>query len=154
MAIGEMEKRIDDFGTKKIVSNAARFSKQNFITKFENYTLQCLEEHRSNFQLRPSIYDFSTIDFTSRGKTAAFVSFVCQLRNSFSSSHTLSYYLTRERKYSAQLYVLTLVVAILVGRGKQRFKFGADFWISVILSLIAILSGIFRRYGNPWNVST
>ncbi|MFA6222553.1 MAG: glycosyltransferase [Desulfomonilaceae bacterium] len=49
VAIGEMEKRIDEFETKKIVSNAARFSKQNFITKFENYTLQCLEEHRSNF---------------------------------------------------------------------------------------------------------
>ncbi len=49
MAIEEMEKRIDEFETNKIVSNAARFSKQNFMTKFENFTLQCLEEHRSNF---------------------------------------------------------------------------------------------------------
>ena len=49
IAIEEMEKRIDEFETNKIVSNAARFSKQNFMTKFENFTVQCLEEHRSNF---------------------------------------------------------------------------------------------------------
>lgn len=49
----------------------------------------------------------------------------------------------RAKVFSATLCLLTLVITILIGRDKHRFKFGADFWISVILSLIAILSGIF-----------
>lgn len=49
----------------------------------------------------------------------------------------------RAKVFSATLCLLTLVVTILFGRGNGRFKFGVDFWISFILTGLAILSGIF-----------
>jgi glycosyltransferase involved in cell wall biosynthesis len=48
-AIQEFEKNEDQFDPKKIVENAKRFSKQNFLATFEKFICKCLEEHRSNF---------------------------------------------------------------------------------------------------------
>ena len=48
-AIAEFEKLGDQFDPNKIMKNANRFSKQNFLTRFEKFICQCLEEHRSNF---------------------------------------------------------------------------------------------------------
>ncbi|MFA6222554.1 MAG: O-antigen ligase family protein [Desulfomonilaceae bacterium] len=87
---------------------------------------------------------FSTIDFTSRGKTVAFVLFcLTTAQLVFQQPYIVILPDERAKVFSGSLCLLTLTLTILIGRDKQRFKFGADFWISAILSLIAILSGIF-----------
>jgi glycosyltransferase involved in cell wall biosynthesis len=48
-AIQKFERRIDLFSCKNITGNATRFSKQNFVTKFEDFVAASLEEHRSKF---------------------------------------------------------------------------------------------------------
>ncbi len=45
MAINKLEKRIDKFDTAKIVQNACRFSKSNFLARFEDFVSRCIEEH-------------------------------------------------------------------------------------------------------------
>lgn len=50
MAIAEFEKRMDKFDTRKIVQNAYRFSKPNFIARFEDFVTKCTEEHSLNFR--------------------------------------------------------------------------------------------------------
>jgi glycosyltransferase involved in cell wall biosynthesis len=50
MAIDEFEKRMDKFDTAKIVQNAYRFSKPNFLARFEDFVSKCTEEHSLNFR--------------------------------------------------------------------------------------------------------
>ncbi|MHB8205452.1 MAG: glycosyltransferase [Desulfomonilaceae bacterium] len=50
MAIGEFEKRMDKFDTRKIVQNAYRFSKPIFLARFEDFVTECKEEHSLNFR--------------------------------------------------------------------------------------------------------
>ncbi len=50
MAIDEFEKRMDKFDTQKIVQNAYRFSKPNFLARFEDFVSNCTEEHSVNFR--------------------------------------------------------------------------------------------------------
>ena len=70
LAIREFEKNEDQFDPKKIVENAKRFSKQNFLTTFEKFICDCLEEHSSEFTLPLTVsnsqntliyYDFCVI---------------------------------------------------------------------------------------------
>ncbi|MFH0957174.1 MAG: O-antigen ligase family protein [Pseudomonadota bacterium] len=49
----------------------------------------------------------------------------------------------RAKVFSATLCLLTLTITILFGCDKQRLYFSADFWISLTLALVALLSGIF-----------
>ena len=86
----------------------------------------------------------STVEDTSKGQIAAFVLFcLTTAQLVFQQPYIVILPDERAKVFSGTLCLLTLALTILVGRDKQRFKFGADFWISVILSLIAILSGIF-----------
>ncbi|MFH0957173.1 MAG: glycosyltransferase [Pseudomonadota bacterium] len=48
-AIQKFERRIDQFSSRNILNNAARFSKQNFLTTFQNFISESLEKHRLKF---------------------------------------------------------------------------------------------------------
>ena len=79
-----------------------------------------------------------------RGKLAAFGLFcMTTVQLVFQQPYIVILPDERAKVFSATLCLLTLVVTILFGRGKERFKFGVDFWISLILTGLAILSGIF-----------
>ncbi len=47
LAVREFEKNEDQFDPNKIMENANRFSKQNFLATFEKFICKCLEDHRS-----------------------------------------------------------------------------------------------------------
>lgn len=49
----------------------------------------------------------------------------------------------RAKVFSATLCWITLLLVVLACRGEKRARFGIDFWISLVLAVIAILSGIF-----------
>jgi glycosyltransferase involved in cell wall biosynthesis len=48
-AMRKFERRIGQFCPGKIVDNATRFSKQKFLTAFENFVTTSLEKHCSKF---------------------------------------------------------------------------------------------------------
>jgi hypothetical protein len=86
----------------------------------------------------------SMIEDTSKGQIAAFFLFcLTTAQLVFQQPYFVILPDERAQVFSGTLCWLTLAVTIMIGRGKNRFGFGVDFWISLILSLIAILSGIF-----------
>jgi glycosyltransferase involved in cell wall biosynthesis len=48
--IAEFEKLVDQFDTRKIIDNARKFSKQNFMRRFQEFVYRCLDEHGSKFR--------------------------------------------------------------------------------------------------------
>ena len=79
-----------------------------------------------------------------KGRLAAFVLFcLTTVQLVFQQPYLVILPDERAKVFSATLCLLTLMVTILVGRGEQRFRFGTDFWISLILTGLALLSGIF-----------
>jgi hypothetical protein len=84
------------------------------------------------------------VGFDDKGRLAAFALFcMTTVQLVFQQPYIVILPDERAKVFSATLCLLTLVVTILFGRGKERFKFGVDFWISLVLTGLAILSGIF-----------
>ena len=82
--------------------------------------------------------------FMDKGRLAAFVLFcLTTAQLVFQQPYVVILPDERAKVFSATLCLVTLMVTILVGRGEQRFSFGTDFWISLILTGLALLSGIF-----------
>ncbi|MGO8822319.1 MAG: O-antigen ligase family protein [Desulfomonilaceae bacterium] len=86
----------------------------------------------------------SIINVVPRGRTAAFVLF-CLTTVQLVFQHPYIVILPNERAnvFSATLCLLTLIITILLGRQKPGKGIGPDFWISLALSLIVIVSSIF-----------
>jgi hypothetical protein len=86
----------------------------------------------------------STSVFLEKGRVATFVLFcLTAVQLVFQQPSMIILPDQRANLFSATLCLLTLVVTILIGRGKRPIKFGLDFWISVTLVLIVILSSIY-----------
>ncbi len=84
------------------------------------------------------------VNFMERGKLAAITLF-CLTTVQLVFLHPYIVILPNERAnvFSATLCLLTLIITILLGRQKSGKVIGPDFWISLALSLIVIVSSIF-----------
>ncbi|MDA8407378.1 MAG: hypothetical protein M0T73_11055, partial [Deltaproteobacteria bacterium] len=86
----------------------------------------------------------ATINFSPRGRAAAFALF-CLTTVQLVFQHPYIVILPNERAniFSATLCLITLIITVLLGRQKSGKGIGPDFWISLALSLIVIVSSIF-----------
>lgn len=86
----------------------------------------------------------SIIDFVPRGRTTAFVLFcLTTVQLVFQQPYIVIFPNERANVFSATLCLITFIVTILLCRQEPRKGSGADFWISLALSLIVIVSSIF-----------
>lgn len=80
----------------------------------------------------------------NKGQIAAFILFcLTTVQLVFQQPYLVMLPDERAKVFSATLCLLTLTMTILFGRDKQHLHFRADFWISLTLASIALLSGIF-----------
>ena len=91
-----------------------------------------------------SLMSNATINFSQRGRAAAFVLF-CLTTVQLVFQHPYIVILPNERAniFSATLCLITLIITVLLCRQKSGKGIGPDFWISLALSLIVIVSSIF-----------
>ena len=86
----------------------------------------------------------SIINFVPRGRTTAFVLFcLTTVQLVFQHPYIVIFPNERANVFSATLCLITFIVTILLGRQKPGKGLGPDFWISLALSLIVIVSSIF-----------
>ncbi|MCL5123938.1 MAG: O-antigen ligase family protein [Deltaproteobacteria bacterium] len=83
-------------------------------------------------------------DMKQKGRCFAFFLFcitTCQLV--FQKPYIVILPDERAKIFSATLCLLTLIVTIALGRDKRRVRLGPDFWISLVLGIIVLMSSIF-----------